>query len=76
MAPGLFGNLLKVAESEPPRVRALLGAIGQEIGQPKNKLVALKNSLNQLSRFDFGILTALSYAQEWQAKECNSHEII
>jgi len=32
--------------------------------------------LNQLSRFDFGILNALSYAQEWQAKECNSDEII
>ena len=76
MAPGLFGKLLKVAESEPPRVRALLGAIGQEIGQPKNKLVELKTSLNQLSRFDFGILNALSYAQEWQAKERNSDEII
>lgn len=76
MAPGLFGKLLKVAESEPPRVRALLGAIGQEIGQPKNRLVPLKNSLNQLSRFDFGILFTLSYAREWQAKECNSNEII
>lgn len=76
MAPGLFGKLLKVAESEPPRVRALLGAIGQEIGQPKTKLRVLKKSLNQLSRFDFGRLVELSYAREWQAKECNPDEIV
>ena len=32
--PGRFERLLKVAPSEPPRVRAMLGAIGQQLGQP------------------------------------------
>ena len=43
-------------QSEPPRVRAMLGAIGQQLGQPESRLSALRKSLNPLSRFDFGIL--------------------
>ena len=34
--PGRFERLLKVAQSEPPRVRAMLGAIGEQIGQPES----------------------------------------
>lgn len=67
--PRRFERLLKVAESEPPRVRAMLGAIGQRLGRPKRQLSLLRKSLNPLSRFDFGILTALDHAREWQAKE-------
>lgn len=74
--PGRFKRLLEVAPSEPPRVRAMLGAIGQQIGQPKKVLARLRDSLNPLSRFDFGILTALAHAQEWQAKERRSHEAV
>jgi hypothetical protein len=66
---GQFERLTKVAESEPPRVRAILGAIGQQIGSPKAPLSSLKESLNPLSRFDFGNLIALKYAKQWQAKE-------
>lgn len=66
---GRFGRLLKVALSEPPRVRALLGAIGQELGQPQTRLLGLKKNLNSLSRFDFGLLAVLRHAREWQAKE-------
>lgn len=33
--PRRFERLLKVALSEPPRVRAMLGSIGQQLGQPE-----------------------------------------
>jgi hypothetical protein len=72
--PARFDRLLKVAPSEPPRVRAMLGAIGEQLGQPENCLAELRESLNPLSRFDFGILAALAYAQRWQAKERQDHE--
>ena len=67
--PGRFEAISQVAESEPPRVRAMLGAIGQQLGQPEPRLLTLRKNLNTLSRFDFGCLTALKYAREWQAKE-------
>lgn len=65
---GQFKHLLQIAMSEPPRVRALLGAIGQELGYSEKQLIELRKSLNPLSRFDFGHLVALKYAREWQAK--------
>lgn len=63
-----FGKLAKVAEKEPSRVRALLGAIGQEIGAEEAILLKLRRSLNGLSRFDFGKLAVLQHAKEWQSK--------
>ena len=66
---GRFERLLKVAHSEPPRVRAMLGAIGEEIGKSQRALKQLRATLNPLSRFDFGLLTGLRYARNWQAKE-------
>jgi hypothetical protein len=72
--PGRFERLLEVAPSEPPRVRAMLGAIGEQIGQHENVLAGLRESLNPLSRFEFGILAALVYARRWQAKERKAHE--
>ncbi len=74
--PGRFERMLKVAPSEPPRVRAMLGAIGEQIGQAEGRLAALRESLNPLSRFDFGILAALAHARRWQAKERRSHETL
>jgi hypothetical protein len=74
--PGRFERLLKAAPSQPPRVRALLGAIGEPIGQPDGVLAKLRASLNPLSRFDFGILAALAYARRWQAKERQDHEAL
>lgn len=64
-----FERLLQIAPSEPPRVRAILGAIGQQLGKDDTLLNSLRESLNPLSRFDFGILAALRLAQAWQAKE-------
>lgn len=74
--PGRFERLLKIARSEPPRVRAMLGAIGQQFGQPESRLSALRKSLNPLSRFDFGSLAVLEHAREWQAKERKTREAV
>jgi hypothetical protein len=66
---GRFERLLKIAHAEPPRVRAMLGAIGEQIGINPTMLERLRASLNPMTRFDFGALSGLTYAQQWQAKE-------
>ena len=66
---GCFERLLTVADSEPPRVRAMMGAIGEQIGKKPAALRKMRASLNPFSRFDFGLLTGLRYARNWQAKE-------
>lgn len=66
---GRFERLLKVAYSEPPRVRAILGAVGQQLGKKPSQLRPLKDSLNPFSQFDFGLLAGLQHARPWQAKE-------
>jgi hypothetical protein len=73
---GRFERLLRVAASEPPRVRAMLGAIGQQLGQPEGRLTELRKGLNPLSRFDFGTLAALECAGRWQAKERRPRETV
>ena len=66
--PGRFEHLLKVIDSEPPRVRAMVGAIGEEIGKRPATLHRMRASLNPVSRFDFGLLAGLAGAGNWQAK--------
>ena len=66
---GRLLRLLKVVDSEPPRVRAMLGAIAEQLGMPQSKLASIRASLNPLSRFDFGILCELKHSNQWQAKE-------
>jgi hypothetical protein len=66
---GRFERLLKVADSEPPRVRAMLGAMGEQLGRKPPALRRLRASLNPFSRFDFGLLAGLPQARHWQAKE-------
>lgn len=61
-------RLIAIAESEPPRVRALLGALGEELGCSARALAKLRGLLNPLSKFDFGIYAHLSTAAVWQAK--------
>ncbi len=70
--PRRFERLLRVAATEPPRVRALLGAIGEEIGRNPVVLKKLRASLNPLSRFDFGMFATLPTAAQWQARRRNS----
>lgn len=63
-----FLRLVDVAMTEPPRVRAMLGALGEELEMPPRALDRLRKGLNPLSRFDFGRLDSLRHAREWQAK--------
>lgn len=61
-------ELSETALEEPPRVRAMLGALFAWIGLPESLWKPLKASLNPLSRFDFGHFGQLPNAKEWQAK--------
>jgi hypothetical protein len=66
--PGRYEYLIKVAQSEPPRVRALLGAIGEQLGKSAAQTQQLRKSLNPYSRFDFGTLSGLAHSARWQSK--------
>jgi hypothetical protein len=63
-----YARLASAAPTEPPRVRALLGALGEALGVEQAALARLRRSLNPLSRFDFGAFAGLSTAKTWQAK--------
>jgi hypothetical protein len=62
-----FERLSKAALDEPPRVRAMLGAAGEQLGMDPRLLKQLRASLNPLSRYDFGTLRCLQAADDWQA---------
>jgi len=72
----LLDRLLKVADSEPPRVRALLGALAEQLGRNPATLRRLRTSLNPLSRFEFGKFASLTHARKWQAKERAQRETV
>lgn len=65
---GRFERLLRVAPTEPPRVRAMLGALGEIQGATLESLAELKQSLNPLSRFAFGAFRTLPNAHRWQSR--------
>jgi len=60
-------RLVNAATKEPPRVRAMLGALGEELNLPASGLSRLRKSLNPFSRFNFGPLRGLRSAEGWQA---------
>lgn len=66
---GRYLRLADAADTEPPRVRALLGALGEKLGGYPKAVSQLRESLNPLSRFEFGLFTGLPNAKDWQAKE-------
>jgi hypothetical protein len=57
-----------VAFTEPPRVRAIIGALLELSNVAQSTVEPLKKSLNPLSKFDFGLFTELPNAHQWQAK--------
>lgn len=63
-----FERLVAVAASEPPRVRALLGALGELLEKPERTTERLRALLNPLSKFDFGVYSTMPNARAWQAK--------
>ncbi len=63
-----FERVARAAIDEPPRVRAMLGALGEELSVNPRTLKRLRGSLNPLSTFDFGLLRDLPAADRWQAR--------
>lgn len=63
-----FSRLAAAAMDEPPRVRAMLGALGELADADQRDVRSLRESLNPLSRFDFGVLAHLPNARAWQVK--------
>lgn len=63
-----FERVARTALDEPPRVRAMLGALGEELEANLRTLKQLRDSLNPLSTFDFGLLRDLPAAKKWQAR--------
>jgi hypothetical protein len=61
-------RLREAALVEPPRVRAILGALMETAERPPSLWKPLRNSLNPLSRFDFGLFHELPNAREWQSR--------
>lgn len=61
-------RLRDAALLEPPRVRAILGALMVHAGFPPTLWKPLRESLNPFSRFNFGLFRELPNAREWQAK--------
>lgn len=65
---GRYARLIAIADTEPPRVRAMLGAYGELLRRSDEELSRLRESLNPFSRFDFGIFAGMQSAKNWQAK--------
>lgn len=63
-----FERVARAALDEPPRVRAMMGALGDELKANPRTLKRLRDSLNPLSTFDFGVLGELPNAERWQAR--------
>ena len=63
-----FDRLARHSVNEPPRIRALLGAIGSDIGANSHILTKLKKSLNPMTTFHLGLREALPLAREWQIR--------
>lgn len=61
-----FSRLARRSLSEPPRVRALLGAIGTDIGADRRAITTLRKSLNPITTFRLGVSEALPTAKEWR----------
>jgi hypothetical protein len=61
-------RLLAAAMHEPPRVRAMLGALADNARVDSRNADRLRKSLNPVSRYEFGPLESLPTAHNWQAK--------
>lgn len=64
-----FERLARFALAEPPRVRALLGAIGETAGVDVGKLVPLRKSLNPITTYRLaGAVSVLANPTNWNIK--------
>ncbi len=58
-------KLLRFAQGEPPRVRALMGAMAEQVGYRGPEIKKLRSSLNPLTKFHIGVASVLSNAAIW-----------
>lgn len=64
-----FERLARFAMAEPPRVRAILGAIGEEIGCNPDAVERLRNNLNSLTTYRSPSLSrSLRCARVWHIR--------
>jgi len=63
-----FERVARFARREPPRVRAVLGAIGSSIGADPNILEEVKRSLNPMTHFSLGLSDKLEASREWNIR--------
>lgn len=61
-------RILRAAIREPPRVRAMIGALAEDAGAGDEDLRPLRKTLNPTSRYDFGPLSLLASARAWGAR--------
>ena len=61
-------KVIRAAVNEPPRVRAMAGALAEHAGAGEHDLRRLRKTLNPTTRFDFGPLTELPTAKRWGAR--------
>jgi hypothetical protein len=60
--------ILRAALHEPPRVRAMVGALAEVAGAREDELRRLRRTLNPTTRFDFGPLATLPNVRSWGAR--------
>lgn len=63
-----MNDLIISALQEPPRVKAIIGALAQELDLERVKLQKLRNSLNPGTSYFSDIFNMLRYADEWKIK--------
>jgi hypothetical protein len=61
-------RIIRAACHEPPRVRAMVGALAEVAGARDDELRRLRRTLNPTTRFDFGPLATLHSARSWGAR--------
>jgi hypothetical protein len=64
----MLSEIREAALAEPPRVRAILGALLEFAELPESLWRPLRDSLNPLTKFEFGLFSELPNAREWQSK--------
>jgi hypothetical protein len=60
-----MSKIIKAIEFEPPRVRAIVGALCEELKLESKKLSDLHATLNPLSKYKIGLSTVLLRAADW-----------
>ncbi len=61
-------RIRRAAVHEPPRVRAMVGALAEQAGASEDELRQLRKTLNPTTRYDFGPLSELGTARNWRAR--------